>query len=254
VTETVDHYPDVVIESGELEPYEAGPPLTLFQTSDPRLALERMSDIARALVDVVDSQRLSVCISGRKHLTAEAWTTLGGMLGIVPVITWTRPNETGDGYVARCEARTLDGRVVGAAEAECSRAEETWEKRAPFTLRSMAQTRSISRALRAPLGQIVVLAGYEAAGLEEMPGAVPVTSSTTTTTAAAAAPSSSEPTPEQQDELHRLLEALTRVAPATDWGALCLKTAGPANMLTAASAAALLAQLRTWLGELEGPQ
>ena len=33
---------------------------------------------------------------------------------------------------------------------------------------SMAQTRAISRALRAPLGQIVVLAGYQPAGVEAM--------------------------------------------------------------------------------------
>ena len=113
--------------------------------------------------------RSSPTIGGHEHLTAEAWTTLGGMLGVVPVVVWTQPNETGDGYLARVEARTLDGRVVGAAESECSRAERTWEKRDAYALRSMAQTRAIGSALRGPLGQIVVLAGYEPAGAEEMP-------------------------------------------------------------------------------------
>ena len=59
------------------------------------------------------------------------------MLGLVPVPVWTKPNETGDGYVARVEARTLDGRVVGAAESECSRA-RALEDRKPYAIRSMA--------------------------------------------------------------------------------------------------------------------
>lgn len=101
-----------------------------------------MSELARALVDVVREQKLSVKIQGREHLRVEAWTTLGGMLGIVPVVVWTKPNETGDGFVARVEAhRVLDDRIVGAAEAECSRVEKVWQDRYPYSLRSMAQTR-----------------------------------------------------------------------------------------------------------------
>jgi hypothetical protein len=167
----VEHAPirgELVNLESEVETVPAAP-LTLFGTSDPCLALERMSDLARVLVDVVRDRKLFARIGGREHRTAEAWTTLGGMLGVVPVVVWTRPNETGDGYLARVEARTLDGRVVGAAESECTRAEANWEKRDAFALRSMAQTRAIGRALRAPLGQIVVLAGYEPAGAEELP-------------------------------------------------------------------------------------
>lgn len=144
-------------------------PVTLFGTADPRATLERMAECAAALVDVVKDRRLSVRIQGKEHLTVEAWTTLGAMVGVYAVISWTRQNETEDGYLARAVAQTLDGRTVGAAEAECSRQERTWRGRDAYALRSMAQTRAISRALRAPLGQIVVLAGYEATGEEEMP-------------------------------------------------------------------------------------
>ena len=142
---------------------------TLFGTSDPRVALERMADIATALVDVIDTKKLYATIAGRKHITVEGWTTLGGMLGVVPIVTGTRANDTGDGIVATVEARTLDGRVVGAAEGECSRAESKWKSRDPYAIRSTAQTRAISRALRAPLGQIIALAGYEATPAEEIP-------------------------------------------------------------------------------------
>jgi len=143
--------------------------LTLFGTTDPKTTLQRMAECAAALIDVVATRRLSVRIQGKDHLTVEAWTTLGAMVGVYAVVEWTRRNEADDGYLARAVARTLAGQIVGAAECECSRHERNWRNRDAHTLRAMAQTRAISRALRAPLGQIVVLAGYEAASQEEMP-------------------------------------------------------------------------------------
>src|SRR5262245_45799989 len=118
---------------------DAYPQSTLFGTSDPTVALARMAKIASALVDVVRDRGLVVGINGRDHLTAEAWTTLGGMLGVVPVVAWTRRLEDGSGWEARVEARTLDGRIVGAAESMCTRAESTWSRRDEYALRSMAQ-------------------------------------------------------------------------------------------------------------------
>jgi hypothetical protein len=194
-TETVD-------TGGELELYQP-PPVTLFGTSDPTVALQRMSDVATTLVDVIRARKLYVRIRGHEHITAEGWTTLGGMLGIVPIVTWTRPNETGDGYLARVEARTLDGRIVGAAESECSRAEDRWRTADPYALRSMAQTRAIGRALRGPLGQIVVLAGYEPAGAEEVPEQpLPPREEPS------ALPPQARPTQDQLNRLRTLLELL----------------------------------------------
>jgi hypothetical protein len=51
----------------------------------------------------------------------------------------------------------------------CTRTESTWRSRDEFALRSMARTRAIGRALRAPLSPIAKLAGYGPAGAEEMP-------------------------------------------------------------------------------------
>jgi hypothetical protein len=216
--------PEIV--KGELVPYEPpAAPITLFGTSDPRVALERMADVATALVDVIEQRGLYATIGGKRHVTAEGWTTLGGMLGVVPVVTETRANDSGDGIVARVEARTLDGRVVGAAEAECSRAEARWRSRDPFALRSMAQTRAISRALRAPLGQIVVLAGYEPAGADEMPA---------------------EPAPDD-GKIRELLEQLADTCPDTDWPQSAREFAGvPGEMLTATIAG----QLIRWLEQM----
>jgi hypothetical protein len=228
---------DGEVLTGELVPIEATPaaPITLFGTSDPQLALARMADVATALVDVIESRHLYATINGRRHITCEGWTTLGGMLGVVPVVTETRPNDTGDGIVARVEARTLDGRIVGAAEAECSRAERTWKTRDPFTLRSMAQTRAISRALRAPLGQIVVLAGYQAASAEEMPDDADTGGPT---------PTNDKPGRERLATIAALIRSLERIDPDVDWKERCREIAGPSELMTKGAADDLIHQLQ----------
>ena len=52
----------------------------------------------------------------------------------------------------------------------CTRDEEKWKDKLDFELRSMAQTRAISKALRLPLGFIVELAGFNPTPAEEMEG------------------------------------------------------------------------------------
>ena len=120
-----------------------------------------MADVATALVDVIEKKKLYATINGRRHVTSAGWTTLGGMLGVVPIVAWSRPLPEGAGWEARVEAHTLDGRIVGAAESMCTRDERSWRTRDEFALRGMAQTRAIGRALRGPLSQIVEMAGYE---------------------------------------------------------------------------------------------
>jgi hypothetical protein len=73
------------------------------------------------------------------------------------------------GWEARVEARTRSGEVVGAAEAECLTTESQWRNRHDYALRSMAQTRAASKALRLPLGFIVQLAGFNPTPADEMP-------------------------------------------------------------------------------------
>lgn len=157
-----------VIEAGtDLERVEAAPPGTLFRTDDPLEVVERASRVADSLKGVLSRQGLTQNIQGKAYVKVEGWVTLGSMLGVVPVCTWTRPVERG--WEARVEARTLDGRVIGAAEAQCTRDEKMWSKRDDYALRSMAQTRATSKALRGPLGFIVTLAGYVATPAEEIP-------------------------------------------------------------------------------------
>ena len=231
--------------STELDVYEPAPAANLF-SPDPEKALRRMAELATPLADVIEAKKLYATISGRRHITAEGWTTLGGMLGVVPVVCWTRPNETGDGYVARVEARTLDGRIVGAAESECSRVESKWKKRDPYAIRSMAQTRAIGRALRAPLGQIVVLAGYEPAGAEEIPSEPESTLRPDSERVSPADPAAA--THGQLEEIRTLIRTLDGADPAIDWRARALEHAGvPSRALTKTGAEMLIEKLQAEL-------
>jgi hypothetical protein len=141
-------------------------PITLFGTTDPVAVVERASSVATALADVLKQKRLAVHIGNRDHVLVEGWTLLGSMLGVFAEVEWTRPTE--NGWEARAVARTLNGRTVGAAEAMCSKSEGTWRNRDDYAIRSMAQTRAVSKALRLPLGFIMELAGYSATPAEEL--------------------------------------------------------------------------------------
>jgi len=233
---------------GELVSYEEPTPATIFRTSDPRVALERMTEASKLLFTVVEDRKLYVTIGGKKHLFVSAWTTLGAMLGLFPVVAWTRPNETGDGYLARVEVLTRTGQLVGAAEAECSRAEQRWKTREPFTLRSMASTRATSRALRGPLEQVVVLAGYEPAGAEEMPAELEPARERMP---APALPEQVRPTAEQGERLRALIARLNEHDADTDWLVRAAELAGvPWDKLTRAGADGVIRQLEKQLADL----
>ncbi len=155
--------------STELEVIEQAPQsVTLFRSDEPDEIIARATSTAASLAQVIRSQKLAVSISGREHVRVEGWTLLGTLLGVFPSLVWSRELADGGGWEARCEARTLDGRVVGSAEAMCSRSEKTWANRDDYALRSMAQTRATSKALRQPLGFVMALAGFEATPAEEM--------------------------------------------------------------------------------------
>jgi hypothetical protein len=157
---------------------------TLFGTTDPAAVIAAATAAAAPLAEVVRKQNLAVTIQGREHVKVEGWTLLGSMLGVFPVCAWSRPilkDGKEHGWEARVEARTRNGDLVGAAEAQCTRDENQWsfaptgrngqtqQPRDDYALRSMAQTRATSKALRQPLGFVMQLAGFDATPAEEMP-------------------------------------------------------------------------------------
>jgi hypothetical protein len=180
VAEDVD---EVGTDVERVEPSPSAP--TLFGTSDPAEVIQAASRVATVLTDVLKKQNLTSRISGRDHVQVEGWQTVGSMLGVFPVLEevvelpWPEPvpqelvNQKASGrkfgFTARYRAQRANGDVVGGAEAECSRTESKWKARDDYALRSMAQTRATSKALKAPLGFVVALAGFATTPADEMP-------------------------------------------------------------------------------------
>ena len=150
----------------ELAVYEQSSPPTLFGTDNATAIIASATDKATALADVIKKRNLYSNIEGKEYVRVEGWTLLGTLMGVFPSCVWTRKLE--DGWEARVEARTLNDKLVGAAEAMCTRDEPNWKSRKDYALRSMAQTRATAKALRLPLGFIMALAGYEPTPAEEM--------------------------------------------------------------------------------------
>lgn len=149
----------------EAQPMPVAAP-SIWGSSEPQQILAKAADVATTLKDVVRKQGLLSVISGKEYPKCEAWTLLGTLLGVFPVLCWTRQVE--GGWEARVEARTRDGSIVGAAEAQCLKAERNWANRDDFALRSMAQTRATAKCLRMPLGFVMTLGGFEPTPAEEM--------------------------------------------------------------------------------------
>ena len=73
-------------------------------------------------------------------------------------------------YEASVVVRTLDGVEVSKGEAICSSKEANWRNSDEYAIKSKATTRATSKAMRIPLGWVMVLAGYSATPAEEMMG------------------------------------------------------------------------------------
>lgn len=163
---TIANRDDVTYDGDIIEHPANRAPMTLFGTDDPSAVVERASAIATALASIINERKLFATIGGKKHVVVEGWTLLGSMVGVFAEVEWSRPID--DGWEARAVARTLAGNVVGAAEAMCTAREGRWRSADPYAVRSMSQTRAVSKALRLPLGFIMHLAGYSATPAEEI--------------------------------------------------------------------------------------
>ena len=188
----------------EIVEYEHAAPVALFGTTDPLEIVAKATSVADALKDVIDKKHLSVSIQGKEHVTVDGWQLLGSMLGVTAVCVSTERVE--NGFKATVEARTADGRVVGRADALCTKDEKRgpWKSADDYARLSMAQTRATSKALKGPLGFVVSLAGYAATPAEEMTFAEPDAQSDVPT----AKPDPGPPATEQQiDTIHEEAQA-----------------------------------------------
>jgi hypothetical protein len=161
--------PETETVTGELVPVSVNR-MTIFDIRDTEEQLAEAQRQATAVTKIIDSRKLSMRIGRSEHVLFEGWATLGAFNGLSVHTVWTKPLEDGTGWEAKAEVRTLDGRVVGTAEAMCSRNEKNWAKADDYAIRSMAQTRAGSKAFKGPLSWVMVLAGKSATPAEEVDG------------------------------------------------------------------------------------
>jgi hypothetical protein len=188
--------------NGQVVVHRNDAPVELFPGSSPTEIIQQATAVADALKPILANQGMATRIGKKDHVKIEGWQTLGAVLKVTPVCISTRriePKTTftvkgkkrkwgkvdgrrqvteefdysyeveGYSWEATVEARTLDGRVIGSADAMCSREEDKWKDSDEFAVRSMAQTRASSKALASVLRFIVTLAGYSGTPAEEMP-------------------------------------------------------------------------------------
>lgn len=127
---------------------------------------------AKILVDIVEKNNWSIALEGKKkHLMYEAWQTVGKYYGYTVKTGEANYVEYGDIKGFEAKAWVIDNKTgieIGGAEAACLSDEINWKNKPLFQLKSMAQTRAGSKALRQILGFVAALAGYNPTPAEEM--------------------------------------------------------------------------------------
>lgn len=181
--------------SEEITPYGGGDMVTtggeLALSRPPEKVLADAARAAAALKQVIEQTGASLKLGQSEHLKVEAWITLARFFNCAARIAETRLVTIGDihGYEAFAQVVHLgDGTVVSSGEAMCMTDEPQWRERAVyewrdgvrmktgsepvplFQLRSMAQTRAISKACANAFRWVVVLAGFSGTPAEEMVG------------------------------------------------------------------------------------
>ena len=149
----------------------------------PNAVIQDAQKKADMLYSVVEKQHLYQEIKGKKYLQLEAWQTLGKFCNVTGEIEWVKPVEMWDarGFEARAVIKTIAlekdeegtiivkvGDTIAAAESMTMTDEENWADKPMFQLKSMSQTRALSKAYRSCLSFIVALAGYQPTPAEEM--------------------------------------------------------------------------------------
>lgn len=142
----------------------------------PEDIIQRATTIAKQLAKIIEDQKLYSNIQGKRFVRVEGWSTLGAMLGVLPMERTELAKRYEDGsYEATVELiRINDQAIIGRASAYVGMDEKdrygkpTWGSRSEYARKSMAITRATGKAYRLGFSWIVCLAGFEPTPAEEM--------------------------------------------------------------------------------------
>ena len=135
----------------------------------PKKAFEEMRELVQMMSSQCTGPKFISNINGKQYPKVEWWTNLGAVLGLFPVVIYSRRLDRDDEivYESRVEVR-LGEKVVAAGEALCSNREPNWMNSPEYSIKSMSITRSTGKAYRIPLSFIAVMAGLAPTPAEEM--------------------------------------------------------------------------------------
>lgn len=127
-------------------------------------------NMAKALKNLVVTQRLYTNIKGKSYVHVDGWQLAGGMIGYDPMVVDVVDMSTDKEIKYKTLVEILDknGKVVSRGFAVCSNKESTKKGFDDYAVMSMSQTRAIGKAYRNKIGWIMKLAGYEGTPSEEM--------------------------------------------------------------------------------------
>jgi len=140
---------------------------------DPEKEIEFATKASKALLSIfTNNLKKPVMINNEKYLEFEDWQTIARFfnttVGTEKTEKLTDPSGKFLGYSATSVVYNNMGNKIGGAEASCLVDEKNWASKPEFQLKSMAQTRACSKALRNIFGWVVVLAGFKATPAEEL--------------------------------------------------------------------------------------
>ena len=162
---------DVNTDTGEVM-LPAVIPVSAIIARDPVVVVNEAQGAAKVLMDKIKSKEKPVIINGEQYLEFGDWQTVGAFWSCTIRTAWTRYLDLDGihGYEAMCEVVNQRGAVISSAEAMCLNDEARWKARPLYMIRSMAQTRAGSKALRMAFGWVAEMAGYRSTPAEEMDG------------------------------------------------------------------------------------
>ena len=145
----------------------------LRMTRAPQEMLEEAGRAATALMSAIERMpEKPVQFGGRKHLLKAHWQTLARMFGCSAKVASEKRLKYDDavGWEATVVVVDRSGMERGSASSMCMNTERNWKGRDEHQIRSMAQTRAMSKAYSVVFGWVTQLAGFASTPAEEMAG------------------------------------------------------------------------------------
>ncbi len=149
-------------------------PIRDFSVASPADILQRASEAAKVLKQMIVQTKSSIKIGNSEHIKQEGWQTIGSIYHVTARTKSVEPCEINGISGAHAIVDLVDdqtGNVIGSGQSFCMRDEMNRKTQPWFQLASMAQTRASSRAFANKFRWITVMAGYAPTPAEEMESA-----------------------------------------------------------------------------------